>query len=59
MSVDTRKIQPGNPAGTANQGGGQAVGLPQQTNLPAVPDTFADVAAVQAYLVQLVAALQP
>lgn len=57
-TVDHRRIQPGNPAATSSQGGGQAVGLPQPgPSIPAVPGSFADLAAVQAYLVTLVAAL--
>ena len=58
-TVDVRKIQAGNPAATASQGGGQAAGLLQPGNaIPAVPATFADLAAVKTYLDTLVAALR-
>ena len=57
-TVDHRRVQPGNPAATASQGGGQAVGLPQPgAAIPQVPATFADLAAVKTYLNSLVAAL--
>lgn len=57
-TIDHRRTQPGNPAATASQGGGQAVGLPQPGGqIPAVPASFADLAAVKTYLDSLVLAL--
>jgi hypothetical protein len=57
MTTDVRKPQI-NPAATASQGGGQAVGLPQPNIIPPVPASFADFAAVKTYLDSLYAALQ-
>lgn len=57
MTTDARKVQV-NPAATASQGGGQAVGLPQPNVFPDVPASFADFAAVKTYLDSLVAALR-
>lgn len=65
-TVNVKSVQT-NPAATASQGGGQAVGLPEPVaiqqlpvggDLPAVPASFAALTDVQTYLASLVAALK-